>query len=492
MVLQSIALAIGLFVTFFEIKTEDLDSLLSNMAKGNSAVAAPTLPTPQEPKAIEQTKTVTTSPQEPKLPEPSVKPTVRTVEPKLPEPSVKPAVSTEEPKLPETKKPEPKVVTLPEAKPIQPHVTVPHLPVPHIGPVVPHPTSIEQHSVTTTQPVVEQATVEESDDVSSQGLDTLNIDSGGNWLEKRIWYKKAEQAYEEIHNAVQKTSDIRSKFVHEVSVIGKHIDDFYEKVSFERGQIDELLQAALGGLATEQKVRGGDLSSDERSIKEKIHADQQAFQSIEITMKAITDLDEQVSKTMVKAFQEIDACNALETKAWNNFKEIGMTLDDKKARVLYYEIENYYKNVEKKIDYLKTNLLSYLQNQLNSKITEQTNKIQATVNSLKSKGLDLENLLKKDTTGDFVVFKQREQMQVKEQAKELAKTEEKAKNTEYKKEIKKLQEEEITWYQKAWCKALEYLCPVLLKLSEWTSILMCCIQTLLCKIKDLICKLFGY
>jgi hypothetical protein len=378
--------------------------------------------------------------------------------------------------------PQPKPI-IPQAKPIQiPAVSMtPKLPAP-----APATQALAKPMIATAQPAAEviQATAE----VSSEGLDNLNIDSCGNCLEKRIWYKKAEQEYEEIHKLIQKTSDIRMKFVHEVSVIGKHIDDFYEKVSFEKGQIDELLQAVLGTLTTEQKVRGGDLSSDERSIKEKIHADQASFQSIEATMKSITDLDEQVSKTMIKAFQEIDACNALEAKAWNNFKEIGMVLDDKKARVLYYEIENFYKNIEKKIDYLQSNLLTYLENQLSAKITQQTSQIQTTVNSLKAKGLDLQTLLQKDSSGDFVIFKERELQEAK-QAAELAETHAKAKDT---KRVAKKSTEETTWYQNLWCTIVQYLCPIITKLSEWTAIVWCCIKTLLCKIQEMICRLFGY
>jgi hypothetical protein len=132
--------------------------------------------------------------------------------------------------------------------------------------------------------------------------------------------------------------------------------------------------------------------------------------------------------------------------------------------------------------------LTYLQNQLSAKITQQTNQIQATVNSLKAKGLNLETLLQKDSTGDFVIFKEREEQEAKEaEAAKLAQA--KAKEAQ---RIAKQKPEEVSWYQNLWCTILEYLCPILNKLSEWAAIVWCCIQTLLCKIQEMICKLLGY
>jgi len=478
-------MVIGICILFtYDIRPVDLDELLTNMQDHKSGV----MPEPTEPRPLEApvlpNKVVSVAPktvQESMLPESSVELNSNVELPK----------KIEEPKLPEAPVVTGKVIpvepkpmpVIPQAKPIQvPAVSIaPRLPVPE-----PVARPLVKPMVTTSNSLDQAPEVQVTAEVSSEGLDTLNVDTGGNWLEKRIWYKKAEQEYEEIHKLIQKTSDIRSKFVHEVSVIGKHIDDFYEKVSFEKGQLDELLQAVLGSLGTEEKIRGGDLSSGERGIKEKIHADQQAFQSIEATMKSITDLDEQVSKTMIKAFQEIDACNALEAKAWNNFKEIGLILDDKKARILFYEIENFYKNIEKKIDYLQSNLLIYLQNQLSSKITQQTSQIQTTVNSLKAKGLDLQTLLQKDLNGDFVIFRQREELEAKEAAAKSAEAQAKEK------QVAKASKQESSWYQNLWCMMLEYLCPILNKLSEWAAIVWCCIQTLLCKIQEMICRLLGY
>src|SRR3990167_6048149 len=117
---------------------------------------------------------------------------------------------------------------------------------------------------------------------------------------------------------------------------------------------------------------------------------------------------------MMKAFKEIDTCRGLETRAWNNFKEIGLELDDKKARVLYYEMENFHKNIEQKMTYLQSNLLPYLQNQLVSKVDETMNQIRANIQTLDGKGLSLKTILQKDEKGDLLILKEREALQEKE------------------------------------------------------------------------------
>lgn len=324
-------------------------------------------------------------------------------------------------------------------------------------------------------------------EVASTGLDTLDVDSGGNWLEKRAWYKKGEQLFEVIRTNLQKAGDMRMKFVHEVNQAGQHIDDFYTSINFEKGQIDEMLQAVLQALGNQTQVRGGDLSASERSLKEKVVAEQKQIESISKDLQLISDLDEQIDKTMMKSFKEIDTCRGLETKAWNHFKEIGLELDDKKARVLYYEMENIHKNIEQKMTYLQSNLLPYLQNQLVSKVNTTMAQIKTNLKELDTKGLSLNTLLEKDEHGDLLILKQREKIQEKEDEAAY-----KAKLQQQTEKDKKTVVQNAAWYTRWWYAIESYLQPVICKLYEWSMIVVCCVQCILCKIQEWICRLLGY
>jgi len=95
-------------------------------------------------------------------------------------------------------------------------------------------------------------------DVHSSGLDTINIDSSGNWLEKRIWFEKGEDLFDEIRTVVKKAADIRMKFVHEVNTIGKKIDEFYEHVNFDKGQVDQMLKNILDESVKNKEIKNCD------------------------------------------------------------------------------------------------------------------------------------------------------------------------------------------------------------------------------------------
>jgi hypothetical protein len=412
----------------------------------------------------------------PGAPQPGVMP-----EPGAPEPAapIVPTPNVPKPAAPIAPgKPAP---PMPPAMPVAP--VLPKIPVSPIGvptmmpgaPGLPAPTMVPAAAPMVSKSASSQTQVVDVHvDDDSNGLDTINVDSSGNWLEKRIWYQKAEQLFEVIRMNLQKAADLRMKFVNEVNHVGHQIDEFYETISFAKGEIDAMLEAVLQAVENQEQVRGGDLSSSERSLKAKVQDDQKQFQSLSSDLKLIDDLDEQCDKTMMKAFKEIDACRGLETRSWNNFKEIGLELDDKKARVLYYEMENCHKNIEQKMTYLSQNLLPYLQNQLVTKVTDTMTQIKTASQALETKGVGLKTVLAKDEQGDLLILKEREKMQ-EDAAKSSAKPKAKPVNSGF-----------------SFATILEFVMPVLCKIQEWFSVILCCIQCVLCKIQEMICRLFGY
>ncbi|MCX5924015.1 MAG: hypothetical protein NTZ68_01165 [Candidatus Dependentiae bacterium] len=451
-----------------------LDALISSLDAKAAVPAVAAEPKTVEPKAIEPT------PVEPKMPMP--------VEPKMPVPVEPKTVGLVEPKampMPEPKMPMPKLM------PIAPVGMPPVAPEPAVSQAISSVPAVVQPAA----PVEEQAQLEIVDvhATSSEGLDTLNIDSAGNWLEKRIWYKKAEQLFEVIRASVQKASDVRMQFINEVNGAGKKIDEFYETVSFQKGQIDELLKAVLQDFDSAAQSRGGDLSSNERALKVKVQAEQKQIEAIGKDVELIGALDEQIDKTMMKAFKEIDTCRGLETRSWNNFKDIGNELDDKKARVLYYEMENFHKNIEQKMTYLQTNLLPYLQSQLISKVDATISQIKSSVSSLDQKGLNLQKLLEKDEQGDLLILKERETNL--EKAVEGTWEEQKAKEAKELKDLKKKQREaaaQNTWYHRLGVTLFDYGQTAWTKVKDWAVIVGCCVKCLVCKIQEMICHLMGY
>jgi hypothetical protein len=253
-----------------------------------------------------------------------------------------------------------------------------------------------------------------SDDVSVSianvhhiNLDTTQVDGGGNWLHKRLWYERAQNVFGEIRALVSSVGDVRMQFSNEVNAVGHKIDTFFETVDFTKGELDDKFKEILVALDTEQKIVG-DLSAQERTLQTTIKQEIKVIEQVGKNIKSIGEVDNKIDETLMQAFKTIDECRDYETKAWESFQSIGKELDDKKARNLYYQMNNYKQNIDQKITYLKNTLLPYLHNVLVAKIDMNISKINQSMNDLKTKGIDLQKIMSKTQEDDILALHERE------------------------------------------------------------------------------------
>ncbi len=259
------------------------------------------------------------------------------------------------------------------------------------------------------------AIVDESEgSLSVENVHQINLDTAdlqdstsGNWLEKRIWFERAEKSFDEIRSIVSSVNDIRIQFSNEVNAVGQKIDTFFETVDFTKNQLEDTFKGILSSLETEQKLTG-DLSEAERNLLEIIKKELSAIEQIGKDIKVIGDVDNKIDQTIMQAFKTIDECREYETKSWDTFKAIGKELDDKNARNLYYQMNNFKQNIEQKSSYLKTTLLPYLHNVLVAKIDTNIANINKTIDELKVKGLDIQKLMGKTQEDDLTEIEKNE------------------------------------------------------------------------------------
>ena len=238
-------------------------------------------------------------------------------------------------------------------------------------------------------------------------LDTTEVDGGGNWLNKRIWYERSQAVFGEIREMAKTSIDIRVQFSNEVNAVGQKIEVFWETVDYTKGELDDKFKEILTMLETEHKLTG-DLSPAERDLQVAIKQELLVVEQIGKDIKAIHDIDNKIDDTLMQALKTIDECSDYETKAWDSFKAIGKELDDKKARNLYYQINNYKQNIEQKYGYLKSTLLPYLHNVLVAKVEMNISKINQAIATLKTKGVDLAKIMSKSQEDDIIQIHARE------------------------------------------------------------------------------------
>jgi hypothetical protein len=266
--------------------------------------------------------------------------------------------------------------------------------VSNMGPSLQAEKNVDQAPQFMPQPIMPPQTVSQ-EEVQRSSLETLDINASGNWLEKRYWYQKAEKTYELTKSTVAEIVDMRAAFYSAAHGIGQQLDTFYETVNFDKGQIDYLLQDALQDTDLLKDDRG-DLSPEEREIKNNIKADQKQLELIGKTIKGIHDLDKSVEDVFAQALQIIDNARKYEIEAWESFKTIAYDLDDKKAEAEYLKIDGYYQNAQQTLGFLKTQLLTYLQQALIQKITVHVSKVQQSLEDLKKKDLDAKKQREKE------------------------------------------------------------------------------------------------
>jgi hypothetical protein len=219
-------------------------------------------------------------------------------------------------------------------------------------------------------------------------LDTMTIGVGGNWLQKRVYYEQASVLCEEIQTLVSSCEDMRAQFWNELSSIEKNIENFYKLASYDQGKLDEMLSSYISALNAQQE-RMGDLSSDERAIKQTIVDEQAVVKQIGASITVMDEMSNKAYDVMDDVNAIINTCRSYQSKAWADFKSITQTLDDQEARTLYYNIEMYCANVQAQLDFLSNTLFSFFQTTLGGKISDNISTVESALSSLESKGVTL-------------------------------------------------------------------------------------------------------
>ena len=271
-------------------------------------------------------------------------------------------------------------------------------------------------------------------------LDTTQVDGGGNWLNKRLWYERAQNVFDEILVQVNSMTDLRIQFSNESNAAGHKIDAFFEEVDFTKSELDSKFKEILVALDTEQKIVG-DLSAEERNLQATIKQEIKVIEQIGKNIKSIGEVDNKIDETMMQAFKTIDESKDYQTKAWDTFKSIGKELDDKKARNLYYQMNNYKQNIDQKITYLKNSLLPYLHNVLVAKIDSNIAKINQSMADLKTKGIDLQKIMSKTQEDDIIALHEREKAATQVAVRKAVEEEEQKTQQQIKEQTEKFEKE---------------------------------------------------
>lgn len=292
-------------------------------------------------------------------------------------------------------------------------------------------------AVTTSKPItskIEEKPVakKETQDVMST-INTLDVEEEGNWLLKRVWWEQAEQTFEKIIASNDDVIKLQIDYIAKRNELDKKLNELFRKLGFDQGEISEVLEYFLHQLSVTREAEG--LQPSQREFFDLLNAKKEEIEKLRLDLNSLSELDISIDDVITQLVDQVNKSRDFEKSAWNDFKEIGRVLNDKKAKTLFYQIEADLKSIQNIQTYLSVELKKYYQDLLDN--------VDKTSNLIVNKINDLEK-----ETGSF-----------KEQFEKLHKEEEARKQNELENRLKSESEakqpkpkKQKSWFGSLWDK----------------------------------------
>ncbi len=224
-------------------------------------------------------------------------------------------------------------------------------------------------------------------------LDTTAVDAEGNWLLKRAFWEQAERAYEKIMAINSAIYDQQIKFVKARNEADDLSDSSFRKLGFEQGQLSGLFDGMLAEIK-QQREQQLTFSAPERQLLKSLNEKQQELEQLKLNLESIEELDNTLDKSMLNLNNQVKNCRDYEKQAWDHFKAIGRELNDKKARLLFYEMQGYLRTVEKNKDYFAGQLWTHFASTVDL-MKKKFGELESALGRMRQRGVDFAKELEK-------------------------------------------------------------------------------------------------
>ena len=294
-------------------------------------------------------------------------------------------------------------------------------------------------------------TEEKEEDVEEEekGPDTVEypeqkIGFQGNWVKKREWMKEAISANDQIQDIVGKIQKSKEMFLDKFIKNGEELDLFYQQEGFEQGKIEELFNELLRYLYKKKKKAVEVAKAMEREgitgeyeikidiIEEDIQELKRDLEQLKLDIKSIDEVAKSLSERIKKLDEQIISSLYEGARAEKLIDEMWYIIDDKQARLYFYELNN---GILEKVKLIQ----QYIEKDLMGSFNKALEVIKVQMDKVKNGVKDLEN------KGLIVKNRSQRLKQIKLEALEKAKADQKIPISEYKKEKEKKEE---SWQDK--------------------------------------------
>ena len=204
----------------------------------------------------------------------------------------------------------------------------------------------------------------------SNSLDTVvagGQDGRGSWFKKRHWLLKAREQQEKINSLVSSVQDVGgSLYDSKRAAFNQAVEDFYEKNSVGRGQIDQLLDQLApyfnqSGKKEDDKSGDSDASALASSKKFQEYFDNTVlFAQLKADLAAIADIDSGVAERVAQFEKCSQQALQKAAEAQKIVNEIFPMINHEKARESYYKLEGIAAYLDAILKFVKADLATDL------------------------------------------------------------------------------------------------------------------------------------
>ncbi|MFH1644045.1 MAG: hypothetical protein ABIA74_02625 [bacterium] len=239
-------------------------------------------------------------------------------------------------------------------------------------------------------------------------LQDETVGNQGNWVKKREWLKYSLEVNDQIQDLVDQIEQSRGSYTNKINSIDNELDNFYRQIGFKYGEMqtvfDELLNylekrrqkkvariKATGedeGVTSEMEVKIDIVEDEIKSMKNNL-------EQFNLDMKSIEDLDKSLQDRVNKLDEQINIAKLDAQKANDLIRDIWNMIDDKKARLAYYELKgNILEKIKVSKQYVQTTLMRNMDSVLSS-IRSQISQVRSGITNLENNGFIVINRAKR-------------------------------------------------------------------------------------------------
>ena len=161
------------------------------------------------------------------------------------------------------------------------------------------------------------------------------------------------------------------------------LDPFYISIGFKLGELLQKINDSIESLKSQTELQPADTKNFEA-----LQENKKELENLRNDVEKVVKQDEAVDKALLQFVDQINKLRHYEQQAWQDFKDIARVLDDKKARELFYKIDNAWQNIQKVQEYVEQTFTSSFE-ALVADVSKQIERIKSNVAELKERGIHI-------------------------------------------------------------------------------------------------------